>query len=131
MTFSITIMFIALLALIQVPMTFAVGIVRARTGIRFLDGGNELLTRRMRAHGNFTETVPITLLAMGGAEYLGAAPALLWAGGGLLFVGRLAHAIDMYRTGWGIGRGIGMIATFVSMLLFSGVCLASLGGWLG
>ncbi len=130
MTFSITITFIALLTLIQIPMTFAVGILRARTGIRFLDGGNERLTRHMRAHGNFTETVPITLLAMAGAEYLAAAPTLLWAGGGLLIVGRLAHAIDMYRTGWGVGRGIGMIATFISMILFSGLCLASLGGWL-
>lgn len=131
MTLSVTIFFIALLAFIQIPMTFAVGIVRAKTGIRFLDGGNDVLTRRMRAHGNFTETVPIALLAMAATEYLGAAPAVLWTGGSMLLIGRLAHAFDMYRTGWGIGRGIGMILTFLAMLLFSGYCLASLSGTLG
>lgn len=130
MTFSITVFFIALLTLVQVPMTFAVGIMRARTGIRFLDGGNEELTRRMRAHGNFTETVPIALLAMAGAEYLGADTGILWTGGSLLTVGRITHAVDMYRSDWGTGLGIGMILTFVAMLFFAGYCLASLTGLL-
>ena len=58
MPFSVTIIFIALMALIQLPMTVFVGVYRVKTGIRFMDGGDQTLMQRMRAHGNFTETVP-------------------------------------------------------------------------
>lgn len=72
MTFSITALFIAMLALIQIPMTVAVGLYRLQTDIHFLDGDNEEMVRRMRGHGNFIETIPIALLTMAAAEYAGA-----------------------------------------------------------
>jgi uncharacterized protein len=71
--------------------------------------------RRMRAHGNFTETVPITLLAMAAAELAGAPHWLLWVGGAVLLAGRSLQLATLVRTGWGIGRAIGMILTFVPM----------------
>jgi uncharacterized membrane protein YecN with MAPEG domain len=71
--------------------------------------------RRMRAHGNFTETVPITLLAMAAAELAGAPRWLLWGGGAVLLAGRSLHLATLVRAGWGIGRAFGMILTFVPM----------------
>src|SRR5262245_47719163 len=56
----------------QVPITVAVGYRRLQTRIPFFDGGDRILMRCIRAHGNFTETVPISLLAMTGAELTGA-----------------------------------------------------------
>jgi len=62
----ITLLFIGVFALIQVPLTVFVGYRRAKTGVQFFDGGDPILLRRMRAHGNYIETVPtvpgITLL---------------------------------------------------------------------
>ena len=77
----VTVLFVGLFALMQVPLTIMVGFRRAQTGIHFFDGGDQALLRRMRAHGNFTETVPIVLLAMAAAEIAAIPHWALWAGG--------------------------------------------------
>ena len=115
----ITILFIGLFALIQVPMTVMVGFRRAQTNIQFLDGGDVTLLRRMRAHANYTETVPIVLLAMAASEISGLMPSLLWAGGASLLIGRLLHAHILITKGWGLTRAIGMILTLLPMFGFS------------
>ncbi|WP_298821010.1 MAPEG family protein [uncultured Roseibium sp.] len=125
-TFPVTLVFIALLALVQIPMTVAVGLRRLKTETHFLDGGDEMLLKRMRAHGNFTETVPIVLLAMAAAEYSGAPVALLWAGGCSLLLGRLVHYGTLVNSGIGNGRAIGMLLTLTPMLVFPGFVLWTL-----
>lgn len=122
--------FIGVFALLQVPLTVMVGYRRARTGIQFFDGGDPLLLRRMRAHGNYTETVPIVLLAMVAAEMTGAPAWLLWAGGVSLLVGRVMHAAILVLRGWGLPRAIGMILTFVPMIGFGAWCLSRAWGGL-
>ncbi len=121
---TITALFVGVLALLQIPLTVLVGYRRARTGIQFFDGGDPTLLRRMRAHGNFTETVPIVLLAMLAAELTGAPAWLLWAGGTSLLVGRVMHAAILILKGWGLPRAIGMILTFVPMLGFGLWCIS-------
>ena len=114
----ITTLFVGIFAVVQVPLTVLVGYRRAQTGIQFFDGGDQTLLRRMRAHANYTETVPIVLLAMAGAEATGAATWALWAGGLSLLVGRLMHAAILIIKGWGLPRAIGMIMTLAPMLGF-------------
>ncbi|MBN8505799.1 MAG: MAPEG family protein [Burkholderiales bacterium] len=118
----ITVLFVGLFALIQVPLTMMVGWRRAQTVIPFLDGGDPTLLRRMRAHANFTETVPMVLLAMAMSEWTGLASVWLWAGGLCLLGGRALHAYWTLRHGWGTPRATGMLLTFAPMLGF--------GGWL-
>jgi uncharacterized membrane protein YecN with MAPEG domain len=124
----VTLVFIALFALLQIPMTVAVGLLRVRTDIHFMDGGNIPLLRRMRAHGNFTETVPISLLVMAAAELAGAPPLLLWAVGGSLLAGRLLHYGTLVTSGFGVGRAIGMILTFVPLVICPVYVLVALFG---
>ncbi len=111
----VTLMFIGLFSVLQIPITVMVGFRRVQTGIQFFDGGDQALLRRMRAHGNFTETVPITLLAMAAAELAGAPPWLLWSGGAALLAGRSLHLLTLVRSGWGNGRAAGMVLTFLPM----------------
>lgn len=126
MTLSISPLFAGLLIVLQVAMTFFVGLFRLKSGIEFLDGGNVTMTRRMRAHGNFTETVPITLLVMVLAE-LSAAPALLlWSGGFALLAGRMMHAYAIVKHGSSAGRAGGMILTFLPMTGFGGFLVWSI-----
>lgn len=116
-------------ALAQVPLTVLVSYMRGRTGIQFLDGGNDVLLRRIRAHANFTETVPITLLAMACAEFAGASPGALWRGAASLFLGRAIHvwaALD--RRGWGLPRIVAMVLTFYAMAGFGIQCLKAAAG---
>jgi len=119
----ITSLFVGIMVLMQIPLTVMVGYRRAKTGIQFFDGGDQTLLRRMRAHGNFTETVPIALIAMLVAEITGAPAWLLWTGGVSLLVGRLMHAAILVIKGWGLPRAIGMILTFVPMLGFGVWCV--------
>lgn len=119
----ISTIFIGIFVLLQIPLTVLVGYRRARTGIQFFDGGDQALLRRMRAHGNYTETVPIVLVAMVAAESAGAPQWLLWAGGSSLLIGRVMHAAILISKGWGLPRAIGMILTFVPMLGFGVWCL--------
>ena len=114
-TLSITLLFVGLFAMMQVPLTLMVGLRRAQTQVQFFDGGDTTLLRRMRAHGNFTENVPMVLLAMAAAEALGAPAWLLWAGGTSLLLGRVMHAAILITQGWGLARGLGMILTLTPM----------------
>ena len=57
---------------------------RGKLGIGLGDGGNEDLRRLIRIHGNFSEYVPIILIAMAIAEMGGASAGLIWTGGVLL-----------------------------------------------
>ena len=116
----ISTLFVGVFAVVQVPLTVMVGYRRARTGIQFFDGGDQTLLRRMRAHANYTETVPIVLLAMAAAELSGAVPWTLWLGGLSLLFGRLMHAAILIAKGWGLPRAIGMIMTLAPMLGFGG-----------
>lgn len=115
---SITIFFVGLFAIIQVPMTVMVGFRRLQTGIQFMDGGDQTLLRRMRAHANFTETVPMTLAAMAAAEYSGLGDTWLWIGGLSLLAGRLMHAAILVTKGWGNPRAAGMLMTMIPMASF-------------
>ncbi|MEM9634245.1 MAG: MAPEG family protein [Pseudomonadota bacterium] len=124
----VTLVFIALFALLQIPMTIVVGLRRVQTDTHFLDGGDQTLLKRMRAHGNFTETVPISLLAMAAAEIAGAPQLLLWAGGCALLLGRLMHYGTLVNSGFGNGRAIGMVFTMTPMLIFPGYILLTLAG---
>lgn len=119
---------VAILALIQIPMTVAVGIYRLKSDIHFMDGGDVQLMRRMRAHGNFAETVPMALLAMAAAELAGAPAWLLWAGGTVLIVGRILHYATIRKYGWAPGRAIGMLLTFVTLGGFAVTALVQVAG---
>ena len=127
MTLFVTPVFVVVFLVFQVAITNAVGYRRLRTGIHFLDGGDVTLTRRMRAHGNFTETVPISLIAMLTAELMGASATVLWIGGALLLVGRTWHYGVIVTQGWGHGRALSMVLTFAAMLTFAGAILWRLG----
>ncbi len=119
MTPEITIVFIAIFALFQMVITIMVGVSRNKNEVHFYDEGDIDLRRRVRAHGNFTEIVPITLLAMMGAEILGTPPMLIWAGGVTLLAGRLWHYYVIRTVGWSNGRAASMMLTFIAMIGFA------------
>ena len=124
MDLHVTLIFIGLMAVLQVPATFFVGIRRVKTGVMIADGGDQTLLRRIRAHANYTETVPITLLAMAAADFAGAGDMMLWIGGCSLLLGRVVHYFTLALTdGTSLFRAAGMLLTFAAMLMFGGYAL--------
>jgi len=119
MTPEITFIFIAIFALFQVLITNLVGYARIKNEVHFYDNGDIDLRRRQRAHANFIETVPITLLAMAGAEMLGTSPIILWTGGLILLIARIWHYYVIRTVGWSYGRAASMVLTFIAMAGFA------------
>jgi uncharacterized protein len=95
MTLSITTLFalplIAIWAVLWMGVTASRGPLNCSIG----DGGNPELLLKIRRHGNFIEWVPFTLLLMTLAEVQGTQPAWLYAAGGLLLLGRIAHPFGL------------------------------------
>ena len=87
----VTGLYSALFAIIQYGLTLHVVKRRVAAKISLGDGGDEELIRRMRAHCNFVETVPILLILMLIAELSGAPYWAVHAVGVCMFIGRVMH----------------------------------------
>lgn len=109
---GITAIYAAVLGLLFLPMTLRVGLYRNKSGISLGDGGDEELTKRIRAHANFTETVPIALLLIALVEMSGAGSTWIHVLGLLLVLGRISHYLQLSGLiSPLIFRVLGMVAT--------------------
>lgn len=90
--------------------------IRAVERIIHGDGGNTLLMRRMRAHANFIENVPLTLLAIAGIELSGHGGRWLAIVGGALMLARIAHGIGLDAQQANPARVIGVGVTLMVQL---------------
>ena len=120
MPVAVTALYAGLLGLLDLGLSFAVVDVRRRARVGIGDGGDPLLGRRIRVHGNFSEYVPFALLLVGMAEANGA-PALLVHGlGAALLIGRALHAWGLATsTGSSPGRFAGTVLTWLVLLIAS------------
>ena len=92
---AITAAHAALLGLIFVALSAWVIAGRNQYKVLHNDGGVEALNRRMRAHANFAEYVPMTLILIGALEASGGSPAAVRALGAILVVARIMHPVGM------------------------------------
>lgn len=126
MTLSITPIYAALLALLFVALSLRVIRFRRAARISLGDGGDEELQRRTRAHANFAEYVPLTLVLMALAELQGQPGWSIHTVGALLAVGRLAHAYGVSKVPQILRlRVLGTVATIAAMLTGAAVNLAA------
>jgi len=103
----------------------SIRVIRMRgTGISLGDGGNPLMLRRIRGHGNFAEYVPLILLMMGFLE-ISHYPAYLLHGIGIVLVaGRLLHGYALsFTEKFSLGRFLGTVLTFTALNVSALVCL--------
>ena len=125
MTPAITALYAAPLALLMTALSIHVTMLRAKTKISLLDGGNHQLTERIRRHGNFVENVPMVLLLMLIAEMLGTSGTWLHAIGGILVAARLIHIFGIsYDKADPMPRIAGGGMTSLATLLAAGNILA-------
>lgn len=108
-------------ALLNLWLSLRVGRVRTKEKVSIGDGGNELLTRRMRAHSNFVENTAFVLILLALVELGIGSSIWLWAIGALYLVGRALHALGMDGMMW--GRMAGTIITMLTQLGLAGLAL--------
>lgn len=115
---SILPFYAALLGLLYVYLSLATVSRRKKVLVALGDGGDKLLQKKVRAHGNFQEYVPIALILIALFEYLGAFDWLIHLLAMALLIGRLLHAfgVSMEHEKL-IYRVSGMGLTFLSILI--------------
>ncbi len=113
-----TLLFAAIFGVLHVIFTLRVGNYRFKSKINFGDEGNKELRNRIRAHGNFTENVPIALLLLLLNDLNGLADSTLMILGSVLLASRLLHYVMIVsRTLPIILRPISMIGTLGTILV--------------
>ncbi len=112
----ITIGYLAALAGLFSVFSLVVVALRARHDIPFGDGGNEMLNRAIRVHGNFSEWVPLTILLVGSVEALGAPAGHLHGLLATLLEARIFHAVGLFSAvrsaPYMVGRIVGASSTW-------------------
>jgi len=120
-TLPVTSVFAGLAAVALAFLGLRVAYYRMRARVAYGDQDDKELRRRVRAHGNFIEYVPIGLIALGLIEMNGAPKWQVWALGGALALARLSHAAGLL-SGRLVLRAPGATLTFI-VLAVSGCLL--------
>ena len=114
MTLEITPVYAALLTLLYLWLSFRVVQMRGAAKVSLGDGGDRILERRIRAHGNCAENAPIGLILLLLMELNGAPEVAVHGAGVMLLVGRLAHAAALSSpTPQFLLRTVGMGLTYL------------------
>lgn len=120
----------AILGLLGAFLTSNVIINRVKGKVDAGDGGLPVLAQAIRAHCNFTEQAPISLIVIFAAEAAGARPVLIHVLGAGLVVSRLASATALTRSlgnsslrvlGGGLGEVVLIGASIAALLALAGV----------
>lgn len=87
----VTTTFIALYAIALVVLTGWIGLFRGKINVLRGHGGNNILEKRIRYHGNLVENAPAMALVLGASEMLGMTSWVLWLAVMLFVVGRIVY----------------------------------------
>ena len=107
-------------------LVLAIGVTRQRRRhhVLFGDGGVPELAQAIRAFGNASEYVPAGLVGLSVLALAGATPLIVHLAGGLLFAGRLAHALGLSRSsGPSRARALGVLATWIAFVVIAAALL--------
>lgn len=113
----ITLLSAGLAGFINIWLAVRCGRTRMKSKVLHGDGGNVALQRRMRAHANFTEYTPVTLILIAALELTGHGGWLLAVPAAVFLIGRVLHAIGLDADEAGTPRFLGMLCTLPIILV--------------
>ena len=89
-------------------------------------GDNIELQKRVRAHANATENMPLALILLGSLELTGFSPLVINVLGGTFLFSRLIHAWGVSRNeGYSRGRFWGMALTWLPMIVMAVIAIVA------
>lgn len=109
--------YIAVNILILIWLSIRVMLRRFKGRISIGDGGSEDLARAIRIHANASEYIPPMMIGLLALSALGAPTGVLHILGGGFTFGRVIHPQGMSEKGPLILRQIGMLLTWIAMIL--------------
>jgi uncharacterized protein len=95
---TIAAFYAGILGLLSAGLAIRVIMQRVRLGVESGDNGKPMMTQAIRAHGNFAEYVPLSLLVIAFTEILGGKTYCIHALGILLTIARGLSAIGLSRS---------------------------------
>jgi len=120
----VTALYAGFLGLMLLPLSIKVTMLRVRTNIPLLDGGDKQLARAIRAQGNFIEYVPLALLLMAIVEINGAVGYVMHGFGLVLVASRILHAFSLVSaSGATYHRVVGMGGTWGVIAVGGGLAM--------
>ena len=120
---TITLLYAGLLSLWLLVLSARVIAIRSQ-GISLGDGGNPVLLRRIRAHGNFAEYVPMILVMIGFLEISHFSALWIHLLGGTLVVSRLLHGYALsFNESFKFGRIGGTALTLTLLGVYGFLCI--------
>lgn len=119
---QIVAVYAAVLGLVFIALSILTVRTRRKMRISLGTGNHETLRRRIRAHANFAEYVPMALILIAAAVMTGADAWFVHACGIVLVAGRLCHARAIYD-GTVTFRAYGILSTFAVIIAASAYTL--------
>lgn len=117
---AVTPIYMALAALLYIYLTLQVVKARKSAKVALGDGGDRTILKRNRAHGNFAEYTPLTLLMLMAAELLGTPGFVLHLLGLAFIAARALHAYAISQPDEPIKyRQLSMVTTLGVMALLA------------
>lgn len=125
MIIPVTAVFAAVTAFLMLFLAWRVTTFRRKFKAGMGDGGDHDFEVAIRAHGNLVEYAPIALILMAIGELNGVSAVNVYAVGMLFVVGRLLHAWGFIKSrgGYALSRMIGVLFTWLSILMMAGLLL--------
>lgn len=124
--YPVTLTYTAILVIFGLYLSLKAGYARVKHKVMLGDGGNVEVLTAMRTHANYVEYTPLALILLALLEANAVGGLYLHIGAGLFTIGRFFHAFGMSTQAPKAGRPIGMVLTFVSMLVGSVAALVIL-----
>jgi uncharacterized membrane protein YecN with MAPEG domain len=124
MILPITLTLAGAAAILHIWLAGRVSRLRRQFKIGLGDGGNEALLRRIRAHGNYAENMPIVLILIALIELAGGDRRILWGMGIAFILARIVHAFGMDSPARLRLRMIGMVVSTLVLLGLAGWALS-------
>ena len=124
MILPITLTIAGAAALLHVWLASRVSRLRRQFKVSVGDGGNEALLRRIRAHANYGENMPIFVILLGLLELAGGDRRILWGLGIAFVLSRILHAFGMDQPSPSRLRLIGMVASTLLIVGAAGWALS-------
>lgn len=119
----ITLTIAAAAAVLHIWLAGRVSAVRNSQKVSIGDGGNDALIRRMRAHANYGENLPVVLILLALLELAGGDPRILWGAAILFVIARILHAFGMDQRHPSKLRMFGMLGSTFALLILVGYAI--------
>lgn len=116
MILPITLTIAGAAAILNIWLAIRIVTVRLKNKVLIGDGGNALLSARMRAQLNFMEYTPLVLILMGLIEFARGTNNWLWGAGIIYIIGRVLHPFGLDKQSTNAFRAVGILTTWGVLL---------------